>query len=157
MKEYPLEENVSENRREEEKCLEQFESILKTWHNPIAAIIIEPIQGEGGDNQASPYFYQKLREITKKNDILMIVDEVYIFEFTSKVQTGVGATGKFWAHEHWNLTVPPDIVTFSKKMQGAGFYHNMDLRPTQTYRNFNTWMVIVNFIMIGRSCSSVPG
>ena len=74
--EYPLEENASENLREEDKCLEQFESILRTWNNPIAAIIIEPIQGEGGDNQASPYFYQQLREITKKNDILMIVDEV---------------------------------------------------------------------------------
>jgi 4-aminobutyrate aminotransferase/(S)-3-amino-2-methylpropionate transaminase len=74
---YPLEENVSENRREEDQCLEQFESIIRTWHNPIAAIIIEPIQGEGGDNQASSYFYQKLRSITKKYDILMIVDEVY--------------------------------------------------------------------------------
>ena len=67
------------------------------------------------------------------------------FSFTIKVQTGVGATGKFWAHEHWDLNSPPDIVTFSKKMQGAGFYHNMDLRPSQTYRNFNTWMVILRF------------
>ncbi len=33
------------------------------------------------------------------------------------------------------------MVTFSKKMQGAGFYHNFELRPNQTYRNFNTWMV----------------
>lgn len=80
MTEYPLEENVSENRKEEDLCLEKFETIVKTWHNPIAAIIIEPIQGEGGDNQASPYYYQKLREITKQNDILMIVDEVYLFD-----------------------------------------------------------------------------
>ena len=61
----------------------------------------------------------------------MIVDEV---------QTGVGATGKFWAHEFWNLSSPPDFVTFSKKMQGAGFYHNLNLRPSHPYRNFNTWM-----------------
>lgn len=61
----------------------------------------------------------------------MIVDEV---------QTGMGATGKFWAHEYWDLPSPPDIVTFSKKMQAAGFYHNMDLRAPQPYRNFNTWM-----------------
>lgn len=56
----------------------------------------------------------------------MIVDEV---------QTGVGATGKFWAHEYWNLPSPPDFVTFSKKMQAAGFYHNLELRPSHPYRN----------------------
>lgn len=62
----------------------------------------------------------------------MIVDEV---------QTGVGATGKFWAHEHWNLQDPPDMVTFSKKAQTAGYYFgNPDLRPNKPYRQFNTWM-----------------
>jgi 4-aminobutyrate aminotransferase/(S)-3-amino-2-methylpropionate transaminase len=62
----------------------------------------------------------------------MIVDEV---------QTGVGATGKFWAHEHWDLPSPPDMVTFSKKAQTAGYYFgNSELRPNQPYRQFNTWM-----------------
>ena len=97
----------------------------------IYIVLYRPIQGEGGDNEASPYFFQGIRDITQRLGVLMIVDEV---------QTGVGATGKFWAHEHWNLTSPPDMVTFSKKMQGAGFYHNLSLRPKQTYRNFNTWM-----------------
>src|SRR5690606_42027977 len=69
---------------------------------------LEPIQGEGGDRQASPAFYRGLQEITKKYDICFIVDEV---------QTGVCATGTFWAHEQWNLPNPPDIVTFSKKMR----------------------------------------
>lgn len=55
----------------------------------------------------------------------MIVDEV---------QTGVGATGSFWAHEKWNLDTPPDFVTFSKKMQAAGFYHAPDLRASLPYR-----------------------
>lgn len=63
---------------------------------------------------------------------MLIVDEV---------QTGVGATGKFWAHEHWNLSSPPDMVTFSKKAQAAGFYFgDAGLRPDKPYRQFNTWM-----------------
>lgn len=64
--------------------------------------------------------------------VTFIVDEV---------QTGVGATGKFWAHEHWNLSTPPDIVTFSKKAQTAGYYfRDPELRPNKPYRQFNTWM-----------------
>ncbi len=53
-----------------------------------------------------------------------------------EVQTGVGATGNFWASEKWDLPTPPDFLTFSKKMQAAGFYHNVDTRPPQAYRNF---------------------
>lgn len=55
----------------------------------------------------------------------MIVDEV---------QTGVGATGSFWAHEKWQLDHPPDFVTFSKKMQAAGYYHAESTRPSLPYR-----------------------
>lgn len=55
--------------------------------------------------------------------------------------TGFGATGKFWAHEHWNLTSPPDMVTFSKKAQTAGyFFGDRMLVPDKAYRQFNTWM-----------------
>lgn len=56
------------------------------------------------------------------------------------MQTGVGATGTFWAHEAWNLPSPPDMVTFSKKFQAAGFYLSPRLRPAQAYRLYNTWM-----------------
>jgi len=94
-------------------------------------MIVEPIQAEGGDNWASPNFFRQLRSLAKKHHVFFIVDEV---------QTGVATTGKFWAHEHWNLVDPPDAVTFSKKMQAAGFYHNIDLRPNEGYRNFNTWL-----------------
>jgi len=129
---YPLEEHTRENAEEEERCLSEFEHILTTFHSPPAAIIIEPVQSEGGDNHASPTFFQGLRRITRKHDVLMIVDEV---------QTGVGATGKFWAHDHWNLQDPPDMVTFSKKAQAAGYYYgNDELRPNKPYRQFNTWM-----------------
>ena len=52
---------------------------------------------------------------------------------------GFGATGKFWGHEHFNLTFPPDIVTFSKKAQTAGyFFSDPMLVPDKAYRQFNT-------------------
>ncbi|KAL7273569.1 4-aminobutyrate transaminase [Rhizina undulata] len=129
---YPLDANVEANRKEEERCLAEVENIINSWHCPVAAMIVEPIQSEGGDNHATPFFFKGLRQITKKYNIVFIVDEV---------QTGVGATGKFWAHEHWGLESPPDIVTFSKKAQTAGYYFgNPLLRPNKPYRQFNTWM-----------------
>lgn len=128
---YPLNEFAQENKAEEDRCLQEFENILKKENGKVAAIIIEPVQSEGGDNHATPYFFQQLRNITKEQGVLMIVDEV---------QTGVGASGKFWAHEHFNLPSPPDMVTFSKKFQAAGFYFsNPELQPNQPYRQFNTW------------------
>lgn len=129
---YPLEEHVEENAKAESDALAEVEKLIKTWHLPPAAVIVEPIQSEGGDNHASPAFFRGLRELTKKHDVLLIVDEV---------QTGVGATGKFWAHDHWDLPTPPDMVTFSKKAQTAGYYFgNPELRPNKPYRQFNTWM-----------------
>lgn len=129
---YPLEEHAAENAATEKAALEEVDHLLSSWHLPPAAMIIEPIQSEGGDNHASPAFFRSLRDIALKHDVLFIVDEV---------QTGVGATGKFWAHEHWNLETPPDMVTFSKKAQAAGFYYrDVGLRPNKPYRQFNTWM-----------------
>ncbi|CAG8886635.1 unnamed protein product [Penicillium nalgiovense] len=129
---YPLEDHVQENAAEEQRCLAEVERLIKEFHNPVAAVMVEPIQSEGGDNHASPAFFQGLRDITKRTNVLFIVDEV---------QTGVGATGKFWAHDHWNLSSPPDMVTFSKKAQTAGYYFgNPALRPNKPYRQFNTWM-----------------
>ncbi|KAI3405243.2 hypothetical protein KGF56_001958 [Candida oxycetoniae] len=128
---YPLNEFEAENRIEEEECLKELESIIENSSKQIAAVVVEPVQSEGGDNHASSFFFQGVRELTKKHGILLIVDEV---------QTGVGATGKFWAHQHWNLDSPPDMVTFSKKFQAAGFYFgNPDLQPKQPFRQFNTW------------------
>ena len=57
-----------------------------------------------------------------------------------EVQTGCGASGTFWAHEAWHLPSPPDAVTFSKKMQLAGYYCTAALIPDTPYRIFNTWM-----------------
>ncbi|ETS61070.1 4-aminobutyrate aminotransferase [Moesziomyces aphidis] len=134
---YPFSQNARENADAEKAALAAVEEAIVnstkagSAHGPVAALIVEPIQSEGGDNHASPAFFQGLRDVTKKHGVFMIVDEV---------QTGVGATGAFWAHDKWNLSSPPDFVTFSKKMQAAGFYHNLDTRPSLPYRNYNTWM-----------------
>lgn len=89
---------------------------------PVAGIVVEPIQSEGGDNEASPEFFQKLQRIAKKYGAGLLIDEV---------QTGGGPTGKMWCHEHFDLETPPDIVTFSKKMITGGFYHNIDQKYVQ--------------------------
>ncbi|KAJ1950031.1 hypothetical protein EC988_004538, partial [Linderina pennispora] len=81
---YPLDKYEAENAAEEARCIEETEQILKTNVSPIAAVIVEPIQSEGGDRHASPRFFQELRRITAENDVLLIVDEV---------QTGCAATG----------------------------------------------------------------
>lgn len=142
---YPLKDHVKENHEEEERCLAELENIItkKVAPNKIAAVIVEPVQSEGGDNHASSFFFQSLRDITLKHEILLIVDEV---------QTGVGASGKFWAHEHWNLLTPPDMVTFSKKFQAAGFYFSdPKLQPKEPYRQFNTWCGDPSKALLARS------
>jgi 4-aminobutyrate aminotransferase/(S)-3-amino-2-methylpropionate transaminase len=63
--------------------------------------------------------------------VAFIVDEV---------QTGMGATGRFWAHEHWGLDAPPDIVTFSKKFGLGGLYLREELFPGEPLRLFNTFL-----------------
>ncbi|OGM46990.1 hypothetical protein ABOM_004443, partial [Aspergillus bombycis] len=129
---YPVEEHEQDNRREEQRCLQEVGHLIDSWHCLVAGIIVEPIQSEGGDNHASPEFFQGLQAITKTREICLVIDEV---------QTGFGGTGKFWGHEHWNLSAPADIVTFSKKAQTAGyFFSDSSLRPDKAYRQFNTWM-----------------
>uniref|UniRef100_A0A1B0BZA6 (S)-3-amino-2-methylpropionate transaminase n=1 Tax=Glossina palpalis gambiensis TaxID=67801 RepID=A0A1B0BZA6_9MUSC len=131
---YPLEENERDNKEEDEKCLTQVEELIEAYSKkdrPVAGIVVEPIQSEGGDNHASPEFFQQLQYITKKYDISLLIDEV---------QTGGGCTGKFWCYEHFNLPSPPEIVTFSKKLQLGGYFHTSEYRPRETLRIFNTWM-----------------
>jgi L-lysine 6-transaminase len=106
---YPLdEENLKKAKEAEENSLKQMKEAFMNYPDQIAAIIIEPIQGEGGDNHFSQNFHETLRRLADENDALLIYDEV---------QTGIGLTGKMWAHEHY---VKPDIMTFGKKMQVCG-------------------------------------
>jgi 4-aminobutyrate aminotransferase/(S)-3-amino-2-methylpropionate transaminase len=130
---YPLEENVCENKKEDERCLAEVECLIEKWNKKnhhVAGIIVEPIQAEGGDNEGSPEFFQGLQRVAKRCGVALLIDEV---------QTGGGPTGKFWCHEWFNLESPPDIVTFSKKMQLGGYYHSEEFKPQQEYRIFNTW------------------
>jgi 4-aminobutyrate aminotransferase-like enzyme len=69
----------------------------------VAAVIIEPVLGEGGYLVPPPGFLPRLREITRQHGILLIADEV---------QTGFGRTGRFFAVQHWN--VEPDILVMAK-------------------------------------------
>ncbi|SCU89310.1 LAFA_0E17216g1_1 [Lachancea sp. 'fantastica'] len=129
--EYPLDKNEASNRAEDDRCLKIVEDLIKSWSIPVAALIIEPIQSEGGDNHASKYFLQSLRDLTSKLGVVYIIDEV---------QTGVGATGKAWCHEWADIQPPVDLVTFSKKFQSAGyFFHDPLFVPNKPYRQFNTW------------------
>lgn len=133
---YPLNapENAAHNAAEEAASLKQVEDFFiehKKGPHPIAAVIVEPIQAEGGDNHASADFFRKLQQITKKHGASLIVDEV---------QTGGGPTGRIWHHESWDLPTPPDYVTFSKKMLTGGFYYSDENRIDKPYRIFNTWM-----------------
>jgi len=95
--------------RNEEVSISEIKSAIKDNPNDIAAIIIEPIQGEGGDNFFRNEFFNSLRHIADENNILLIFDEV---------QTGIGITGKMWAHEHYDAR--PDIICFAKKTQVGG-------------------------------------
>jgi L-lysine 6-transaminase len=86
-----------------------MEDAFRTDPHGIAAILIEPIQGEGGDRHFRPAFFKRLREIADRHEALLIFDEV---------QTGMGLTGSMWAFEQ--LGVTPDIVAFGKKTQVCG-------------------------------------
>src|SRR5699024_6127529 len=94
-----------------EFCLRELDYILATYSDPreTAAMLIEPIQGEGGFMPANTKFMQGLRERADQHDMLLAVDEV---------QAGYGRSGKFWAHSHFD--VQPDIVITAKGL-ASGF------------------------------------
>ena len=126
---FPLEEHAEENRAREARVLSRVEDLLRT--QDVAAVIVEPIQGEGGDRHASAEFFRGLRRLTLQYGTAFIADEV---------QTGGGGTGRWWRHEAWDLPEPPDLVTFSKKMQIGGYYCREAFHPAEPYRIFNTFL-----------------
>ena len=93
----------------EELALREAKQAFVDHPDEIAAIIIEPIQGEGGDNHFRPEFLQALRDLADEAEALLIFDEV---------QTGVGLTGEFWAFQAYG--VAPDVLAFGKKTQVCG-------------------------------------
>ena len=103
---FPL--NKKKVKKTEDESLLQAEVALKRGN--VAAVIIEPIQGEGGDNHFRKRYMRKLRSLTLEYDSMLIVDEV---------QTGFGLTGKMWSYEHFDII--PDMMCFGKKTQVCGF------------------------------------
>lgn len=93
----------------EKKCEEEILAKIDQSGADICAIILEPIQGEGGDNHFRGEWLKKLREICDKHEMLLIFDEV---------QCGMGATGRNWCCEHFNVF--PDLIAFGKKAQVCG-------------------------------------
>lgn len=107
---FPLDpDEVERVAAEEQKALDQAKQYFYDREDQIAAVILEPIQGEGGDNHFRPSFLKRLKNLAHENDALLVFDEV---------QSGVGITGDFWAHQ--TLGVRPDILAFGKKAQVCG-------------------------------------
>jgi len=97
--------------RREALSIAQIKKAFEDNKDDICAIIIEPVQSEGGDNHVRKEFMEQLRVLADENEAMLIYDEV---------QTGVGLTGKFWCHEHFGEKARPDIIAFGKKMQVCG-------------------------------------
>lgn len=106
---FPLGDDLDAVVELENQAVEEIEKAVGDNPDDIAGLIIEPIQGEGGDNHFRPEFFQKLRELADEHEFLLILDEV---------QTGVGLTGKMWAYAHFGFE--PDILCFGKKTQVCG-------------------------------------
>eukprot|EP00727_Mastigamoeba_balamuthi_P008188 m51a1_g3990 putative l-lysine 6-transaminase (460) ;mRNA; r:491094-492541 len=96
---------------EEARALGDVRRAIVESRGDVAAIILEPIQGEGGDVHWRREFLAGLRRVADELEAMLIYDEV---------QTGAGTTGKRWAFEHFGSDAVPDIVAFGKKTQVAG-------------------------------------
>ena len=121
---FPLnDENLEDVINKENIALEQIKDAISNNPDDIAGLIIEPIQGEGGDNHFRCEFFKELRNLANEEEFLLIYDEV---------QTGVGITGNMWAHQSFtphsckcdceDASTAPDIISFGKKTQVCGIF-----------------------------------
>ena len=107
---FPLnKENLGKVKELEKQAITEIEKAVSENLDDIAALIIEPIQAEGGDNHFREEFFYELRRLCDNHEMMFILDEV---------QTGVGLTGKMWAYQHYKFE--PDIIAFGKKTQVCG-------------------------------------
>lgn len=106
---FPLEDHLESVEGLETEALAQAKAHFHKRRDDIACIILETIQGEGGDNHFRPEFLRSLKDLCLENDTLLIFDEV---------QCGAGITGAFWAYERFG--VEPDLISFGKKTQVCG-------------------------------------
>ena len=121
---FPLnDENLEDVINKENIALDQIKEAIRNNPDDIAGLIIEPIQGEGGDNHFRCEFFKELRNLANEEQFLLIYDEV---------QTGVGITGNMWAHQSFtphsckcdceDASTAPDIISFGKKTQVCGIF-----------------------------------
>jgi L-lysine 6-transaminase len=96
----------AENESRTRRSLEQIEGILAQMAEEIVGIIVEPIQGAGGQRVALPSFFQRLSELAHRYDVYLGFDEV---------QTSAGPTGRLFAIDHYDLPHPPQAVAVGKK------------------------------------------
>ncbi|MBC8053252.1 MAG: L-lysine 6-transaminase [Sphingobacteriaceae bacterium] len=109
---FPLtEEKLQDLLKREADSLQQIKQAFADNKDDICAIIIEPVQAEGGDNHVRKEFLEQVKTLADENECFLIYDEV---------QVGVGLSGKFWCHEHFGESARPDIIAFGKKMQICG-------------------------------------
>jgi acetylornithine/N-succinyldiaminopimelate aminotransferase len=95
-----------------------IDAVSKAIDAETVAIMVEPIQGEGGVNLPPPGYLEGLRDLCDRYKLLLILDEV---------QTGMGRTGKWYTHQHWN--VKPDIITLAKAVAGGVALGGLLARP----------------------------
>ncbi len=118
----------------EARSVREIEEAFERDPHGIAGILVEPLQGEGGDNHFRPEFLRELRRLADERDALLLFDEV---------QTGMGVTGAMWAFQ--KLGVTPDVVAFGKKTQVCGIMSTdrIDEIPTNVFavssRINSTW------------------
>lgn len=111
---FPVTEEVlRETEAAEARVEREIREACAAHPGDIAALIIEPIQGEGGDNHFRPEFFRRLRALADELEFLLVLDEV---------QTGVGLTGSMWAWQQFGAE--PDLFCFGKKTQVCGFASN---------------------------------
>jgi L-lysine 6-transaminase len=111
---FPVTADVLREVAEAEDAVErEIRDACARFPDDVAALIIEPIQGEGGDNHFRPELFSRLRRLADELEFLLIFDEV---------QTGVGLTGSMWAWQQFG--VEPDLFCFGKKTQVCGFASN---------------------------------
>ncbi|MGZ8797848.1 MAG: aminotransferase class III-fold pyridoxal phosphate-dependent enzyme, partial [Thermoanaerobaculia bacterium] len=103
-------EALADAAKREAAALDQARRFLAERKDDVAAFIMEPIQGEGGDNHFRPEFLRAVRQLCDENEMLLIFDEV---------QSGVGLTGRMWSFQHYGIE--PDLFCFGKKTQVCGF------------------------------------
>jgi acetylornithine/N-succinyldiaminopimelate aminotransferase len=95
-----------------------IDALTRAFTDEVCGVMIEPIQGEGGVNEATPEYMQTIRDLCDEHGAMMILDEV---------QTGMGRTGRWFGYQHYDVV--PDMITMAKTLGGGVAIGAMMARP----------------------------